>query len=108
LGQTASETVRNVEKQMVPGPSPTVPTSNDAIGTKTVEGQVKGVSPAPKPNTGGIGNPTVKKLEKQVLPGSRATVPTTGSPTKTIEKVKPDVVPGASSLGGAASKVIGN
>lgn len=101
-------TLRSVaEKQTVPGGSAAAP---GAIGPKgqSVDGQVRGSSPVPKPSSGAA-KTEVHKIGKQVVPGSFATMPgASGSPTAAAKKLKSDGVPGASGIGGAASKVIGN
>ena len=108
LAQAASDAIKSLEKQAVLEAFAAAP---DEIGSKVnnVEGQVRGNSPAPKPSSGAATKSGVHKIEKQVVPSSSATMPgTSGSLTAAAKKLKPDVVLGASSLGGAASKVIGN
>ena len=107
LAQAASDAINSLEKQAAPA-SAAAPAGVGSTA-KNVEGQIRGNSPAPKPSSGAATKSGVHKIEKQVVPSSSATMPgTSGSLTAAAKKLKPDVVLGASSLGGAASKVIGN
>jgi len=107
LAQAASDAIKKVEKQAAPA-SVAAPAGVGAKA-KNVEVQVRGNSPARKSSSGAASKSEVHKIEKQVVPSSSATMPgASGSPTAAAKKLKPDVVLGASSLGGAASKVIGN